>query len=185
MSEKLYTIKWLKEDYSTHFECLYSIMYKRLYLFARNFLMDETLADDIVQDVFVNLWKKGKTMLGDISLERYLFTSVKNLCVDYHRKLNIVDRYLKHLAESEVISYYPYIAEESEKEIKMRKVLAKLPDMQRQVLELSVLDGLKYKEIAERLNIAEGTVHTHMKRAYKFIKINLVFGLLFLYLISK
>ena len=44
------TIRWLKENYSEHFERLYKMMYKRLYLFARNFLMDEELADDIVQE---------------------------------------------------------------------------------------------------------------------------------------
>lgn len=185
MSEELYTIKWLNEDYSVHFECLYKIMYKRLYLFARNFLMDEALADDIVQEVFVGLWKKGKTMIGDIPLERYLFTSVKNLCVDHHRKLHIIDRYQKHLVESEAIVYYPYVEEESEREKKIKMLLAELPDMQRQVLELSILKGLKYREIAVRLNIAEGTVHTHIKRAYKYIKTHLTFLLLFLYLIFK
>ncbi|WP_065219152.1 MULTISPECIES: RNA polymerase sigma factor [Butyricimonas] len=185
MSDELYTVKWLNENYPVHFEVLYKSMYKRLYILARNFLMDEELADDVIQDVFMGLWNKGKNMPGDIPLERYLFTSVRNLCVDHHRKLNIVDKYQKHLVESEAFVYFPYEEKETEREIKVKKLLSELPDMQRQVLELSVMEGLKYKEVAERLNIAEGTVHTHIKRAYKYIKTHLLFLLLFLYVIFK
>ena len=60
MEHELYTVKWLNENYSAHFEELYKSIYKRLYFFARNFLMDEALADDIVQEVFLGLWNKGK-----------------------------------------------------------------------------------------------------------------------------
>ena len=62
----MYTVEWLNEDYSEHFEGLYKFMYKRLYLFARNFLMDEALADDVVQEVFMGLWNKGKSMPENI-----------------------------------------------------------------------------------------------------------------------
>ena len=185
MDNELYTVKWLNESYSAHFEKLYKQIYRRLFLFARNFLMDEALADDIVQEVFLGLWNKGKDMRGDIPLERYLFISTRNLCVDYHRKLNIVDKYQKHLIESEAMVYFPYGEEGSERELKVRKLLGELPDMQRQVLELSVMEGLKYKEVAERLNIAEGTVHTHIKRAYKYIKSHLIFLLAFIHLMLK
>lgn len=179
------TIGWLKESYPEHFERLYKMMYKRLYLFARNFLMDEELADDIVQEVFVGLWTKGKMMKSDIPLERYLFTSVRNLCIDYHRKLNIVDRYQKHLLETEAFVMFPCEEGESERELRMKRVFAELPEMQRQVLELSVVEGLKYREVAERLKISEGTVHTHIKRAYKYIKEHLFSLLLFVLLILK
>ena len=69
--------------------------------------------------------------------------------------------------------------------MKVQKLLSELPDMQRQVLELTAMEGLKYKEVAERLNIAEGTVHTHIKRAYKYIKTHFDVLILFLYLIFK
>jgi RNA polymerase sigma-70 factor len=176
-----YTVNWLNENYSVHFEALYKFMYRRLNIFARNFLMDGDLADDVIQEVFMGLWNKGKKMSGDIPLERYLFTSVKNLCVDYHRKLNVVDKYQKHLQETEAMAFLPYDEEASERELKMKKILSELPDMQRQVVMLSVVEGLKYKEIADRLDIAEGTVHTHIKRAYKYIKTHLI--LLFLLLL--
>ena len=66
MSDELYTVEWLNEDYSEHFEGLYKFMYKRLYLFARNFLMDEALADDVVQEVFMGLWYAGKYSTGTL-----------------------------------------------------------------------------------------------------------------------
>ena len=55
-----------------------------------------------------------------------------------------MDKYQKHLIESEAMVYFPYSEEESERELKIRKLLGELPDMQRQVLELSVMEGLKY-----------------------------------------
>ena len=183
MEHELYTVKWLNENYSAHFEELYKSIYNRLYFFARNFLMDEALADDIVQEVFLGLWNKGKEMREDIPLERYLFISTRNLCVDYHRRLNILDKYQKHLMEAVAMVYFPYGGEETERAVKVRELLDELPDMQRQVLKLSIWEGLKYKEVAERLNIAEGTVHTHIKRAYKYIKSHLVLLLIFLNLI--
>lgn len=180
MDEVQYTIGWLNENYTVHFERLYKLMYKRLYIFARNYLMAEECADDVVQEVFATLWVKGKTMKPDIPLDRYLSVAVRNLCVDYHRKLNIVDRYQKHLQATEAYSVFPY-EEESERESRMRKVIDELPDMQRQVLLLSVEENLKYREVAERLQISEGTVHTHIKRAYKYIKEHLFLLLLLLF----
>ena len=185
MDHVVYTIKWLKEDYEGRFKSLYKMMYKRLYIFARNFLMDEALADDVVQEIFVGLWQKGKQMNQEILLERYLFTSVRNLCIDHFRRLNIIDKYQRHLLLTETMVLFPYSEEESEKEQRMMQVFKKLPEMQRQVLELSIVEGLKYKEIAERLNIAEGTVHTHIKRAYKFLKSHLLMMYLCLWLFFK
>ena len=123
MEHELYTVKWLNENYSAHFEELYKSIYKRLYFFARNFLMDEALADDIVQEVFLGLWNKGKEMREDIPLERYLFISTRNLCVDYHRRLNILDKYQKHLMEAEAMVYFPYGGEETERAVKVRELL--------------------------------------------------------------
>ena len=173
MDNERYTIGWLKEDYRKRFEWLYKTMYRQMAVFARNFLRDDDLAEDMVQEVFANLWTKGKEMRDDIVLEPYLQTAIKNLCIDYLRKLNIADKYQQHVLSTEAISYTPEEEEEPERVVKLREAMKELPEMQRQVLELSAVEGLKYKEIAERLNIAEGTVHTHVKRAYKVIKTKL------------
>ena len=168
-----YTIGWLKGDYAARFEALYKTMYKRLFLFACNFLRDEDTAEDVVQDMFMGLWTKGQTMRDDILLEPYLQTSIKNLCIDYHRRLQIEDRYQQHVLATEAVCCDQQEEEDSEQVVKLRKLMGMLPEMQRRVIELSTVEGLSYKEIAGRLNIAEGTVHTHIKRAYKFLKQNL------------
>ena len=56
---------------------------------------------------------------------------------------------------------------------KVKACLDKLPEQQRRVLELKVFRDMSYREIAETLNISELTVHTHIKRAYKFIRSSL------------
>lgn len=182
--DSIYTIGWLKGDYTARFEALYRMMYKRLYAFACNFLRDEDVADDIVQDVFTGLWTKGRAMRDDIVLEPYLQTAIKNLCIDYHRRLQIEDRYQQHALATEAVSYTHEEEEEDERIVKLRKLMKDLPEMQRRVVELSTEDGLSYREIAERLNIAEGTVHTHIKRAYKFLKQNLMSACLLLCMLS-
>ena len=53
---------------------------------------------------------------------------------------------------------------------KVQACLQQLPDQQRKVLELKIFQGMSYKEIAEELQVSEVTVHTHVKRAYKFIR---------------
>lgn len=164
-----YTAGWLKSHYTAHFEVLYKETYKRLYLFASNFLRDEETAGDLVQDVFTGLWEKGKNMRDDIALVPYLQTAIRNLCVDYHRKLQIEDRYQQHAQATEAVSY-TLEEEEDGRLARLRELMKELPEMQRQVIELSTEEDLSYKEIAARLKIAEGTVHTHIKRAYKFLK---------------
>ena len=62
MDNERYTIGWLKEDYRKRFEWLYKTMYRQMAVFARNFLRDDDLAEDMVQEVFANLWTKGKEM---------------------------------------------------------------------------------------------------------------------------
>lgn len=167
-AETSYTIQWLNSDYSRNFEILYKLLFRRLFLFARTFLMDDETAEDIVQDVFMSLWKKSKDLRKDTLLQPYLYASVRNLCIDYHRKLNIQDKYQKHLQTVEALTGWEN--ESSEKEEKIKKLFAKLPEKQRQVLELSIAKGLKYKEIAQQLGIEEETVHTHIKRAYQFFR---------------
>ena len=65
---------------------------------------------------------------------------------------------------------YTLEEEEDGRLARLRELMKELPEMQRQVIELSTEEDLSYKEIAARLKIAEGTVHTHIKRAYKFLK---------------
>lgn len=48
--------------------------------------------------------------------------------------------------------------------------LQKLPDQQRKVLEMKIFQNMSYREIAQALDLSEGSVHTHVKRAYKFIR---------------
>lgn len=164
-------MKWLLADVEKHFEILYKSLYRRLYLFANHYLMDEQLAEDTVQEVFAQLWHKtSHWKKEDIRLEPYLFRMLKNSCIDYHRRVSIIDRYHKHLSEVQAWIDYPFESDESEQALRVKEIVSALSEMQQKIIRLSVVDGLKYKEIADRLGIAEGTVHTHIKRAYRTIK---------------
>ena len=77
------------------FEMLYNKQYKSLCHFAQRFVFDLDTAREIVQDVFVRIWERRTSLPVKISLETYLYTSVRNKCLDYLKHLNVEYEYEK------------------------------------------------------------------------------------------
>ena len=161
------------------FEMLYNKQYKSLCHFAQRFVFDLDTAREIVQEVFVHIWEKRASIPDKISLETYLYTSVRNKCLDYLKHLNIKYEYEKmRFREIQELGNttnntinYPLdglITAELEQAIKT--AIENLPDKCREVFELSRHGGLKYREIAEELSISVKTVETHMSRAIHALK---------------
>lgn len=132
--------------------------------------MNKEIAEDIIQDVFSKLWHKGKQIPEISSIKSYLYSSVKNASSDYLKHLKVIDSNRKKLTEALIYSGTAEYETNDEIIKQVRECLAKLSDQQRQIIELKVVNGLKYKEIAEELNLSQATVHTHVKRAYKFFR---------------
>jgi RNA polymerase sigma-70 factor (ECF subfamily) len=156
------------------FEMLYNKQYNSLCHFAQRFVFDLDTAREIVQEVFVCIWVKRASIPSKISLETYLYTSVRNKSLDYLKHINIEREYEKRRFReiqefsntSQNIINNPLdgmIAEEFEHAI--RTAIEKLPVKCREIFQLSRHQGLKYREIAEKLNISVKTVETQMSRA--------------------
>ena len=149
-------MKQLKLKSYRAFEVVFNRYYAGLYRFALAYLMNRELAEDVVQEVFCSLWTSSLSIPESTHLKSYLYASVKHAC-------------LEALIFSGTIEY-----EDNEDLLeKVKACLDKLPEQQRRVLELKVFRDMSYREIAETLNISELTVHTHIKRAYKFIRSSL------------
>ena len=160
--------KRLKENPSAFFEYIFRDMSPKLYRFALAYTMNSDTAEDIVQDTFLHLWANVDSLLGDTNIEKY--SCVKNSCLNYYKHLQVEDSNRTKLTEA--LIYLGTLEYEDNSTLfeKVQECLQKLPDQQQKVLELKICSNMSYKEIARELDILETSVHTHVKRAYKFIR---------------
>ncbi len=152
----------------SNFEQLFRDYFPPLMAFARKILVDEDDAREVVHLVFINLWEKRNEIDLSTSLKPYLFTSVHN------RSLNVI-RDRKKFSSGEV----PEVAgewdvsaqiESMELEGKIREVIDSLPEKCREIFEMNRFEGLKYGEIANKLDISIRTVENQISKALKILK---------------
>lgn len=178
-SSKSYIHKRLEAGDLKAFEMLYNEQYTPLCHCAQRFVFDLDTAREIVQGVFVCIWEKRTSLPSEISIKAYLYTSVRNKCIDYLKHQNIENEYkkkwfkevLKHNDNSLHTIDHPLdglITKELENTIK--DAIKNLPEKCREIFELSRFKGLKYREIAEELSISVKTVETQMSRALEKLK---------------
>ncbi|PCH70694.1 MAG: RNA polymerase sigma-70 factor [Bacteroidales bacterium] len=160
----LYTLDTNKNN---GLKLLFDRYYKPLCVFAIKYVYDLNLSEDIVQEVFIKIWEK-KEFHTQMNLSAYLFTSVKNACISYLRKEHplYVDSF-----DDEVI-WGDYCTEEEilERNRKLMDTVENLPEKAREVFKAVVFHNLKYKEVAEELNISVNTVKSNLARAYRLLR---------------
>ncbi|MHC1780647.1 MAG: sigma-70 family RNA polymerase sigma factor [Bacteroidales bacterium] len=167
------------------FEFLFKSNYKNLVLFANSFVMNRQIAEDMVQDSFTSLWEIAPSLSDETDLKKYLYVSVKNRCLNFFKHLEVVDSNNLKLAES-IIHSNTLVYEDNQEVIKrVRECLEKLSGTQKYILEKRIFESRTYKEIADELNISELTVHTHIKRAYKYFRENFPIEFYFIFLFSN
>lgn len=156
------------------FTSLYRRYWESLFLTAVSVIRSREDAADIVQEVFLSLWRRRKTLTltGD-SLPAYLATSVKYQAIHYIEK-NITRRnYLGLLQELAEAGTAP--SAEASLQIKeayhlVHSAIENMPPRMRTVYQLSRQEDLSHKEIAARLNISEETVKKHIQHALQLIR---------------
>jgi RNA polymerase sigma-70 factor (ECF subfamily) len=161
-------------------ELLFSIYFPRLNDFAKNVVKDDGISQDIVQEVFVKVWEK-RDEIESLNLEAFLFRLVRNRCIDYIKHLKVVNNRMQEIHISskyeelyriDFIGNEPYVLIEKELKTKIENTIQDLPDRCREVFILSRMNGLKNKEIAEKLNINIKNVERHLNRALQSFRAN-------------
>lgn len=162
----------LKSGFKEEFKKFYLLYFNRLYRFAYHYVMSED-AEDIVHDVFLKIYENVDKIPEDMSFNSYMFTSVKNSCLNYLRHKNVVDKNQDKLLE---VMFYTgeELNDDTDMVNRVKQCLMDLPDKQRIILEMK-FRGYDYNFIAKTLNITIGTVNTHINRAYKFIRNKILF----------
>ncbi|HCY42968.1 MAG TPA: RNA polymerase sigma-70 factor [Prolixibacteraceae bacterium] len=156
------------------FDDLFRQYSKPLFYYAAKFV-DEEIARDIVQDVFVKLWA-DQSIIVKQSLNALLFTMIRNSCLQQLEKQKVRNKYFESaklkLQEEELRFYMEEKTSllEQELENKLNEVLNNLPDRCRQVFAMSRFDNKKNKEIAEELDISVKAVEKQITKALATIR---------------
>ncbi|KOH45943.1 hypothetical protein NC99_12670 [Sunxiuqinia dokdonensis] len=156
------------------FNTIFRRYHQPLVLYAYKFVANEDVSLDLVQDVFALIWEKQKLGLDEEHLKAYLFRSTRNACLNYlkHQKVIQKHKQLTSLVNMEIRHFESGEKSLIEKEslAKIHQAIHSLSAIHREVIELSRFEGLKNKEIAERLNIPVRTVETRLFRALTSLK---------------
>lgn len=154
------------------FNAFFRAHYAPMVNFCVRIVCDEDVAEDIVQQSFVRLWEKKEDIVVTVSLKAYLARMVRNAAINYLSRER--ERHKNNVDSDEIGSILdtgPYnILLGSEIESRLEESLSSMPEKRREVFMLSRYDGLKNKEIAERLNISIKTVEGHMTKALETIR---------------
>ncbi|MDN5214840.1 RNA polymerase sigma-70 factor [Fulvivirgaceae bacterium BMA12] len=164
-------ISSIKQNDQKALELLYEKYFYSLCNFAFNFVKNAEVSEEIVSDIFLNIWLKRDVLDIKSNCKSYLFIAVKNQSLNHLNKnkvkfeaLEILDK-TGHITEKSAHSKLYY--GELEKEIE--QILLELPTQRRIIFKLNRIDGLKYIEIAKILSISVNTVQKQMTEAVKFL----------------
>jgi RNA polymerase sigma-70 factor (ECF subfamily) len=157
------------------FEQVFITHYNILYAYAFTILKDEIQAEETVQQVFYNLWERSDRLSISGPIAAYLYRAVHNESLNFIKHQKVKEGHRLHVAYSmKNKSDSPQgnmISKELEK--KFREALDELPEQCRTVFQLSRFEDLKYKEIADKLDISVKTVENHMGKALKLLRAKL------------
>lgn len=169
---------------SSNFEKLFRLHFANLTGYVYGFVKSEEAAKDIVHDAFLTLWNNRGRVDTSYSLKAYLFTLSQNYALNYlrHRRVVVAN-------EREIGEWFESAPGEwNEYEWRLACLAEKLPELpekQREVLHKCIIEGKKYKEVAEELGVSPNTVKTHITRALKFLRDEIPDNLMMLLLFRK
>lgn len=175
--EKLVTLE------TDAFNELYLNYRQRFIRFSQNYVLDETIAEDLVMDAFVYTWEHRIEMDVNENIPAYLLTVIKHKCLNYLRKERLrVERntILSEMALWELdfkittlSACDPYELYTAEIQEIVNRTIEKLPLKTRQIFIMSRYDNLSYPEIAMKMDMTQKAIEYHMSKALKEFRVAL------------
>ena len=154
---------------------LFKSHYQNLCAYAYLFLKDADVSEDTVQEVFYKLWKNREKISVDSSVKSYLFRAVRNGCMNVLEHIKVKEGYVDSTAHGLEGDQHTSVDQAivNELEQKIKETIDLLPTERRKIFMMSRYEGLKYREIAEELDISVKTVENQMYKALGFMRENL------------
>ncbi len=165
------TFSQIKKGNKKVFDDIFKQYYTKLTGYAFFFVKDKHISDEIVSDVFADLWIKRKKIEIKTDFGAYLYSSVKNRCISHLRKQKIKFTDINEIKESYTAECTPEqkIIKLEQKQ-KLNNAIDKIPPRSREVFILHRFEGMKYKQIADFLGISKNTVENHIVKAMKILR---------------
>ena len=161
----------LKRGDTSAFDTIFRTWYGPLVGTAERMLRDRAVAEELVQDVMLELWRRRETLSADGSAQAYLFQATRNRVLNHLRHLRIEQRSEPEIRGEGASSPHADSAlVHEELDVAVQKAVQSLPDRCREVFELSRVHGLKYAEIAKTLGISVKTVEAQMGKALRTLR---------------
>jgi len=165
----------LRDGDEAAFTQIYNLYWKKCFFTAAQKLQDLPEAEEVVQDIFLDLWKRREELNITTRLSSYLAVCVKYKVINLLSKRHLALKYLQHTAVTGRGSELSTEEVLRLRELKnqLMKETSRLPEKCRMVFQMSREEGFSQKQIAHRLNISEKTVESHLSRALRSLRTGL------------
>lgn len=163
----------MRADRKEIFRSRFQKHYSRLCSIAYGYVSDRDDSEDIVQELFISIWNKGLDSMPEAEFTAYVTTSVRNSCISFlrKRKEDVVSIEDCLFLAGDVTDDSPEAGHESPSPAELlESALATLPPKCKDIFLMAKLQGLKYREIAQKLELSEKTVENQMTKAIKMLR---------------
>ena len=150
------------------FEKIYGDHYSRLYYFALSLLTDEDECRDIIDDIFLNVWKNIEN-IDTGSVGTYLMSAVHNRAIDRMRRDKLHRQYSEEYIR-QATEFYSDYSVELEKDRLVDQMLNSLKPPKDEILRLCYFERKRYADVAEMMGISPNTVKKHISGALKMLR---------------
>ncbi len=151
----------------------YQDYFDQYYTSLRNFLYfktgDQDLADDIAQDTFVKLWE-NRASIERKTVKAYLYTIAGNLAINQLKRQQLRFKYINASEDRSENNSPEYLMMMQDFRGQLEEAINAMPEGSREVFLMNRLEDLKYREIAERLNITVKAVEKRMSKALQILR---------------
>ena len=184
-------VQLLQKGNVAAFDSLFEVYSPKLFGFALKCFKNESDAEELVQEVFVQVWEHHQSLKSELSFKSYLFTIALNQIRKHFNKKAISLRYLESLQHDSKLTDNQTIQNEDYELIlqQINLIIEQMPSRRREIFVKSKLEGKSSKEVGAELNISAGTVNNQVSEALRFIRSQLnnenlallLFAVLFIY----
>jgi RNA polymerase sigma-70 factor (ECF subfamily) len=178
MNENKKFVRLIKEEDMASFEALFRLNYPRMKKYAFHFLQNEEEANDLIQDVFLQLWSKRDDLEEEKNITAFIFTLLKNKCLSVIRRRVLESKYIQQEMLFETERLYDLSFTQSKEFESMQSLLfseiesmiSTMPEKCGIAFKLKWIEGKKIKEIAQIMNISTTMVDKHLASGMKIAK---------------
>ena len=154
------------------FDSLFEFYSPKLFGFALKYFKNESDADELVQEVFVQVWEHRQSLKSELSFKSYLFTIALNQIRKHFNRKAVSLRYLEGLQNDPEITNNQAIQDEDYESVlqHVNLVIEQMPPRRREIFIKSKIEGKSSKEVGAELNISAGTVDNQVSEALRYIR---------------